>query len=160
MGLIVTSEPESWCWGGEGSPGALLCFSAWPDSQHFADGDLIRPGMERPQCMPADSLQRQLLLNPHPHRYDHFPAWSVSCSPFITEPCMSLHIGPTFGCYRCRRLLLSDGLNDSIYLIKYSSRGGMLGMGLLSERRGGGGRVEGARLRGFYGEKSHCLARK
>lgn len=145
MGLIVPSEPESWCWGGEGSPGALLCFSAWPDSQHFADGDLIRPGMEWPQCMPADSLQRQLLLNPHPHprdpRYDHLPAGAVSCSPFITEAWMSLHIGSTFGCYHGRRLLVSDGLNDSIYLIKYSSEGGMLGMGLVSEKEGGGGGV-------------------
>lgn len=137
MGLIVISEPESWCWEREGSPGALLCFSAWPDSQHFVDGDLIRPGMEWPQCMPADSLQCQLLLKPpHEPRYDHLPAWAISRSPFITEACTSLHIGPSFGCYRGRWLLVSDGLNDSIYLIKYSSGRGMLGMGLVSEKGG------------------------
>lgn len=52
---------------------------------------------------------------------------------------MSLHIGPSFGCYRGRRLLVSDGLNDSIYLIKYSGGRGMLGMGLVSEKGGDGG---------------------
>lgn len=142
MGLIVTSQVESWCWEGEASPGALLCFSAWPDSQHFADGDLIRPGKEWPQCMPADSLQCQRLLKPPPFPPRpplRPPSWLGHwlLLPFITEAWTSLHVEPSLGCYSGRRLLVSDGLNDSIYLIKYSSGRGMLGMGLVSEKRRG-----------------------
>lgn len=57
--------------------------------------------------------------------------------PFITEAWTSLHVEPSLGCYCGRRLLVSDGLNDSIYLIKYSSGRGMLGMGLVSEKKRG-----------------------
>lgn len=58
--------------------------------------------------------------------------------PLTAEARMSLHIGPGFGCYGGRRLLVSDGLNDSIYLIKYSSGRGMLRMGLVSDGGRGG----------------------
>ena len=130
MGLIVASEPESWCGAAERSPGALLCFNARPDSQHFDDGDLISPGMRWPRCMPADSLQRHLppLPPPPPPCLSHQPA------PFIAEAHPSLRIGPDFDSYHGRPLLVSDGLNDSIYLIKYRSCGGMLRMGLGSDK--------------------------
>lgn len=125
MRLIVASEPESWCWAAERSPGALLCFNARPDSQHFDDGDLISPGMRWPRCMPADSLQRHL---PPPSLPP--PCLSHQPAPFLAEAHTSLCIGPDFDSYHGRPLLVSDGLNDSIYLIKYRSCRGMLRMGL------------------------------
>lgn len=56
------------------------------------------------------------------------PSLSRQPAPFIAEALMSFHIGLDFDSYHGRPLLVSDRLNDSIYLIKYRDGSGMLRM--------------------------------
>lgn len=56
------------------------------------------------------------------------PSLSHQPAPFIAEALTSFHIRPDFDSYHGRPLLVSDRLNDSIYLIKYRDGRGMLRM--------------------------------
>lgn len=85
---------------------------------------------------------------PQPPCLGHQPA------PFMAEAHTSLHIEPKFDCYHGRPLLVSDGLNDSIYLIKYRGGRGMLRMGLGSDREGWSVCVCGVEVVVFYSKKN------
>lgn len=108
-------------------------FRWWGPNKAWHGVTPVHACWQPPLPAPPETTPQQ----PHDPRYNHLPAWAISCSPFITEACMSLCIGHSFGYYHGRWLLVSDGLNDSIYLIKYSSGRGMLGMGLVSKTGGG-----------------------
>ena len=94
--------------------------------------------------MPADSLQRHLPPSAQP------PASTTllepSGGPFIKEAHTSLHIGPNLDFYHVGPLLVSDGLNDSIYPIKYRRQRWYAWNGIGLQQRGaepveGGGQL-------------------